>query len=82
VRLVILYERVCWSNVTTRAAIVLVALAVAPMAGAQTEYDFLIKGGRVIDGRNGISAVRDVAIKDGRIAAVAPDIPAARRPGG
>jgi dihydroorotase len=62
--------------------IVLLALTFAPMAGAQTEYDFLIKGGRVIDGRNGISAVRDVAIKDRRIAAVAPDIPAARRPGG
>src|SRR5688500_18691412 len=42
------------------------------------EYDFLIKGGHVIDGRNRISAVRDVAIKDGRVAAVAANIPAAR----
>ena len=57
--------------------IVLLALAFAPIAGAQTEYDFLIKAGRVIDGRSGISAVRDVAIKDGKIAAVATSIPAA-----
>src|SRR5687767_7481714 len=50
----------------------------ASAAGAQTEYDFLLKGGHVIDGRNGISAVRDVAIKDGRIAAVAQNILPAR----
>jgi N-acyl-D-aspartate/D-glutamate deacylase len=43
---------------------------VAATAGAQTDYDFLLKGGHVIDGKNGISTVRDVAIKDGRIAAV------------
>src|SRR5579862_5125885 len=45
---------------------------------AQTSYDLLLKGGRVIDGKNHISAVRDVAIADGRIAAVAADIPAAQ----
>jgi dihydroorotase len=45
---------------------------------AQSDYDFLLKGGHVIDGKNGINAVRDVAIKDGKIAAVAADIPAAR----
>lgn len=33
-------------------------------------YDLLLKNGRVIDARNGIDAVRDVAIKDGRIAAL------------
>jgi dihydroorotase len=62
----------------TQAAIVLSVLVFATDATAQTEYDFLIKGGHVIDGRNAINAVRDVAIKDGRIAAVAADIPAAR----
>jgi dihydroorotase len=45
------------------------------MAIAQPEYDLLIKGGHVIDGRNKLSAVRDVAIKDGKIAAVSADIP-------
>ena len=49
-------------------------------AAAQQEpqYDFLIKGGHVIDPKNRLSAVRDVAIKDGRVAAVAANIPAAR----
>ena len=45
---------------------------------AQTTYDLLLKGGHVIDGKNRISAVRDVAIADGKIAAVAENIPAAR----
>ena len=43
---------------------------------AQTTYDLLLKGAHVIDPKNKISAVRDVAIRDGLIAAVAPDIPA------
>jgi dihydroorotase len=38
-------------------------------------YDLLIKGGRVLDAKNQIDAARDVAIKGGRIAAVAVDIP-------
>jgi dihydroorotase len=45
---------------------------------AQTSYDLLLKGGHVIDPKNKISAVRDVAIRDGLIATVAPDIPAAQ----
>ena len=47
----------------------------APLPPAR-DYDFLIKGGHVIDARNSIDAVRDVAIKDGKIAAVAASIPA------
>src|SRR5262245_8848730 len=42
------------------------------------EYDLLLKGGHVIDPKNKISGLRDVAIKDGRIAAVAAGIPAAK----
>jgi len=45
---------------------------------AQPRYDLLLKGGHLIDARNGIDAVRDVAIANGRIAAVAPDIPASQ----
>src|SRR5258706_6456571 len=37
---------------------------------AQTQYDLLLQGGHVIDAKNKISAVRDVAILDGKIAAV------------
>jgi len=54
------------------------ALVLAGSAHAQQDYDLLLKGGHVIDGRNKISAIRDVAIKDGKIAAVAPNIAAAR----
>ncbi len=49
-----------------------------PAMFGQTPYDLLLKGGHVIDGRNKISAVMDVAIADGRIAAVAADIPPAK----
>src|ERR1041384_4632418 len=39
-------------------------------------YDLLLKGGHVIDCGNQIHDVRDVAVKDGRIAAVRSNIPA------
>lgn len=58
------------------ATIVLLGLNAA--AAFAQEYDLLLEGGHVIDARNEISAVRDVAIKDGRIAAVEPDIAASR----
>src|SRR5262245_33138225 len=51
-------------------------LARAPSAFAQTNYELIIKGGRVIDPSVGIDAVRDVAISAGKIAAVAPNITA------
>ena len=41
---------------------------------AQNQYDLLLQGGHVIDAKNNISAVRDVAIRDGKIAAVAEHI--------
>jgi dihydroorotase len=41
---------------------------------AAPKYDLLLQGGHLIDPRNGISAVRDVAIAAGKIAAVAPTI--------
>jgi dihydroorotase len=53
-------------------------LAGAWCALAQTPYDLVLKGGHVIDPKNKISAVRDVAIAKGRIAAVEVDIPAAK----
>jgi dihydroorotase len=43
---------------------------------AQAQYDLLLKGGRLIDPKNSIDALRDVAVKDGKIAAVAENIPA------
>jgi dihydroorotase len=47
-------------------------------AGQAATYDLLIKGGRVIDPSQNLSAARDVAIAGGKIAAVAADIPAPR----
>jgi dihydroorotase len=61
-----------------RVAFVLMVLTFASVGYAQTAYDLLIKGGHVIDPKNGIDAIRDVALKDGKIAAVAADIPAAQ----
>jgi dihydroorotase len=55
-----------------------VALLAARGASAQPPYDLLLKGGHVIDARNGVDAERDVAIAGGKIAEVAADIPAAR----
>lgn len=49
-------------------------LLVAGGAMAETKYDLLLQGGQVIDPRSGTSAVRDVAIADGKIAAVSPRI--------
>lgn len=51
-------------------------LLLSACAWAQSDYDLLLKGGRVIDPKSRISAVRDVAIKDGRIAAIQENIPA------
>jgi IstB-like ATP binding protein len=40
------------------------------------DYDLIVKGGHVIDPKNNIDAVRDVAIRAGKIAAVSADLPA------
>jgi dihydroorotase len=58
---------------------VLFSTAAVAQEGAHTRtlppnplpYDLLLKGGRVLDDKNHIDAMRDVGIKDGKIAAVA-----------
>jgi dihydroorotase len=52
-------------------------LACVGSAFAQQKYDLLLKGGHVIDAKNKLSAIRDVAIANGKVAAVAANIPAA-----
>jgi len=42
------------------------------------QFDLLIKGGHVIDPKNRVDGVMDVAISSGKIAAVAADIPASQ----
>src|SRR5512138_2447469 len=56
----------------TAAAVLIVCSTVG--LSAQQKYDLLLKGGHVIDARNNISAVRDVAIANGKVAAVAANI--------
>lgn len=51
------------------------ALLTTSIANAQS-YDFLLKGGHVIDPANQIDAVMDVAISGNKIARVAPNLPA------
>ena len=51
-------------------------LLLSTLGFAQPKYDLLLQGGHVIDAKNGVSAVRDVAIKDGRVAAVAAHLDA------
>jgi dihydroorotase len=48
---------------------------IAAAAWAQPRYDLLLKGGHVIDAKNHVSALLDVAVSGGRIAAVAANIP-------
>jgi dihydroorotase len=55
-----------------------IAFALPLCLAAQVQYDLLLKGGRVIDGKNRIDAVRDVAILNGKIAEVAANIDASR----
>jgi len=50
----------------------------ARSAGAQQAYDLLLKGGHVLDAKNKIDRILDVAIASGKIARVASDIPAAQ----
>jgi dihydroorotase len=50
-------------------------LLIAACAAAQVSYDLLLKGGHVIDSKNSVSAIRDVAIAQGKIAAVRANIP-------
>src|SRR3954447_2226685 len=51
-------------------------ILVCVCAFAQPRYDLVLKGGHVIDAKNHVSAVRDVAITGNRIAAVDANIPA------
>ncbi len=58
-----------------RIAVSLVLLALPALA---QPYDLLLKGGHLIDARNNIDGIMDVAVSKGVIAAVAKDIPAAQ----
>ncbi|MBF8184328.1 amidohydrolase/deacetylase family metallohydrolase [Nonomuraea sp. K274] len=50
--------------------------AAATTRAQEPQYDLLIRQGHVIDPKNGIDAVRDIAVKDGKIAMVGERIDA------
>ena len=45
-------------------------LACSARSAGEPEVDLLLKGGHLIDPRNGLSAIRDVAVHEGEVAAV------------
>src|SRR5260221_12102440 len=46
------------------------------IAKLKPAYDVVVAGGRVVDPANGVDGIRDIGIKKGRIAAVAPKLEA------
>jgi dihydroorotase len=57
-----------------RFSFVILTFAVATFA--QQQHDLLLKGGRLIDPKNGIDARMDVAVRDGKVSAVSSNIDA------
>ena len=55
-------------------ALALLGLTAALPAAAQQKYDLLLRGGHLIDPKNGIDGARDLAIAGGKVAAVAAKI--------
>src|SRR6266700_6246103 len=53
----------------------LIFFALGYSAFGQAHYDLLLQGGHVIDANSKLNAVRDVAIQDGKVAAIAAHIP-------
>lgn len=59
----------------TRLIALLIFVALISSVTPQPKYDLLIRGGHVIDPRNGINEIRDVTVANGLIAAVGRNIP-------
>src|SRR5262249_2104876 len=57
---------------------IFILLAAALTLQAQPRYDLLLKGGHIIDPKNRISRIMDVAVAEGKIARVANNIPASQ----
>jgi cytosine/adenosine deaminase-related metal-dependent hydrolase len=56
-----------------RRLIVLTLLSLAASLAAAQQFDVVIEGGRVLDPETGLDAVRNVGIRDGRIARISPE---------
>jgi len=60
------------------AVLIALVVGVPPASAQQGKFDLLIPGGHIIDPRNAIDAVMDVAIAGGKIAEVSVKIDASR----
>lgn len=69
-------KRVCWAHLVKKLLATL-AWFLAVSVEAQP-YDLILKGGHVIDPRNDLNGIRDIAIAGDKIAAVAPNIDRAK----
>jgi dihydroorotase len=68
-----------WVLISFAAVIVVFVFGMPATSEAQTaRYDLLLKGGHVVDPANNRDAVVDVAVSDGKIAAVERNIPAGK----
>ena len=59
----------------TKLLLLIISIMITGMIKAQT-YNIVIKGGHVIDPKNNIDEVMDIAVKDGKIALIAKNIDA------
>ena len=60
---------------TVVCVLLVAAMALRPLdAQKQPQFDLLVKGGQVIDPKNGLNAVMDVAVSAGKVAQVAANI--------
>lgn len=56
---------------------ILAATLLCALSAHAQQYDLVLRNGHVIDPKNNLDARRDVAIRDGKIAAIEPSIPVA-----
>ena len=68
--------RLAWSSLALGLLVLVASRGRGLAAEPEPRYDLVIRGGHVIDPKNGIDGVRDVAVWAGRIARLAPAIDA------
>jgi len=56
----------------------LIVATTAVVAAQNPEFDLLVKNGHVVDPKNGVNAVMDVAVAGGKVALVAANVPPGR----
>ncbi len=64
-----------WNSLFGALILVMLSLIGAPVVAQAQQYDLLIRGGRLIDPKNGVDGLRDIAISEGKVARVAEHVP-------